>query len=100
MKQKFRMLTFVNFDRSKLTKNWDRIISETMTGIVMTSCSQLCGGSNVGDFIIYLIENDNVVNKVGWIPEEALLELEVQDRDKAEEMIELYNLKRENENES
>ena len=91
MKQKFRKLTFVKVDRKmpSMMAHFDA----GFIGIVDGTYSQICGGNNIKSYCLYKVEGDKIVNRISWYNESQLTELEEQDRDKAETMIELYNLR-------
>ena len=90
MKQKFRKLSFV------------RVCDEMPTGmkhfesgfdaIVDGTYSQICGGDDINSYSLYQLKNGEVVNCISWYRENQLTALEENDRDKAEELIEAYNL--------
>jgi len=90
MKQKFRKLTFV-----KVTDNMPDDMSrfdKGFVGIVDGTYSQLYGGSNINSYVLWKIEDGEIVNRIAWYYENQLTELPEQDRLKAEEMIESFNL--------
>lgn len=90
MKQKFGKLSFVRVcdkmppHMSHFEAGFDAIVEGTY--------SQLYGGSDITSYSLYKIENGKIVNQMSWYEENQLSLLPDQDRDKAEEMIEKYNL--------
>ena len=92
MKQKFRKFTYVHV--CKEMPDFMSHFDSDFDAIVEGSYSQLCGGGNdVTSYMLYQLENGKIVNNCGWYDEEQLTALETQDRDKAEELIEEYNLR-------
>lgn len=91
MKQKFRKLSFVRVcdvmppEMAHFEAGIDAIVEGTY--------SQLYGGSNVEDYALYILKKGKVVDQIAWYREDQLSLLPVQDRDKAEEMIEEFNLR-------
>ena len=61
--------------------------------IVDGTYSQEYGGTNIENYSLFKIENGVIVNCISWYKESQLTLLEIQDRDKAEEMIENYRFK-------
>ena len=92
MKQKFRMLTFVNV--SKDLGEMMQFHERNFDAIVAGSFSQLHGGPGTYTYSLYLIRDGKVVNRVAWYQEDQLTALPKQNRRKAEEMIEEYNIKK------
>jgi len=94
MKQKFRKLTFVQVANEMPPEmaHFDK----GFKGIVDGTYSQIYGGKDIKSYSIFKInrKGDKVVNCIAWYDESQLTELPDQDREKAEEMIEKYNLKR------
>ena len=90
MKQKFRKLSFVRVcdvmppEMPHFESGFDAIVEGTY--------SQLYGGSDVESYSLYQIKKGKVVDCIAWYREDQLALLPVQDRDKAEEMIEEFNL--------
>ena len=91
MKQKFRKLTFVKVDEEmpETMSHFDK----GFVGIVEGTYSQIFGGRNIGSYALYKVEGDKIVNRISWYYEHQLTELKEQDRCKAEDMIEVYNLR-------
>jgi hypothetical protein len=93
MKQKFGKLSFVHVCKempefmSHFESNFDAIVDGTY--------SQLFGGSDINSYSLYMIKNNKVVDNISWYEENQLLLLPNQDKDKAEGMIEEYNLREE-----
>ena len=90
MKQKFPTMSFV-----KVSDEMSMCMShfpKDFIGIVHGSFSQLYGGSKTDEYILWKIENGRVVDRLAWYPESVLTLCEEQDRIKAEEMVEEYNL--------
>lgn len=83
MKQKFKRSSFVKVKTDHHEGN----------GIIDCSYSQIYGGKNIKEYSIYVIENDNIINRLSWIDEEEIALCENQNQEKAETMIENYNLK-------
>ena len=92
MKQKFRKLTFVHISK-EMPRSMSHFDSD-FDGIVDGTYSQMYGGDDINSYSIYKIKDGKVVNSISWYYESQLTELEDQDREKAEDMIEEYNLKR------
>jgi hypothetical protein len=90
MKQKFRKLTFVKVD-DEMPKDMKHF-EGGFIGIVAGTHSQEYGGSNTWDYSVYQIENGKIVDEISWYNESQLTKQPNQDRKKAEEMIEEYNL--------
>ncbi len=90
MKQKFRKLTFVKVDdvMPPEMSHFDK----GFVGIVNGTYSQLYGGDNINSYSIYKVEDGEIVNQIAWYYENQLTELNEGDREKAEDMIEVYNL--------
>ena len=61
--------------------------------IIDGTYSQIYGGDNIDSYSLFKIENGKIVNHISWYKENQLSLLEVQDRDKAEDMIEEYRFK-------
>lgn len=95
MKQKFPKLTFVRVtdDMPSEMKHFQK----GFFGIIDGSYSQCYGGSDVQSYCLFVIDGEEVVNRVSWYREDQLTALPVQDRDKAEKMIEDYHLNRKTE---
>jgi hypothetical protein len=92
MKQKFGKLRFVNIVTTNAIQ--DLINDGAGLAIVEGTYSQLYGGDNIKSYALWIVKDGKVVNRVSWYREEALALAKEQDRDKAEEMIEEYNLRR------
>jgi len=90
MKQKFRKLTFIKVD-DKMPEEMDHF-DKGFIGIVNGTYSQIYGGSNIKSYSLYKIKNSKIIDCISWYYEYQLTELIKQDRLKAEEMIEVYNL--------
>ena len=88
MKQKFRKLTFVDIGK----KGTVQMFGDADCAIVEGTYSQLYGGDDVKSYSIYIVKGDKIINSCAWYDESELTEQENQDREKAEEMIERYNL--------
>ena len=91
MKQKFRKFTYVHVCKE---------IPDSMSGfdsdfdaIIEGSYSQLCGGDDIESYMLYKLENGKIVNNLGLYEEDQLIALKAQNRDKAEELVEEYNLR-------
>ena len=91
MKQKFIKLTFVKVDDEmpEMMSHFDK----GFIGIVDGTYSQLYGGNDINSYGLYKVEDGKIVNRISWYYESQLTELEEQDRGKAEDMIEAYNLR-------
>ena len=91
MKQKFRKFTFVKVDckMPPMMSHFDA----GFIGIVDGTYSQIYGGDDIKSYCLYKVEGDKIVNRISWYYENQLTELEEQDREKAEAMIEAYNLR-------
>ena len=85
MKQKFRKLTSVRV-KGSLSNNTE------CDGIINGTYSQIFGGDDIDSYSVYIVEKDKVVDCISWIEESQLTEVPNQDREKAEEMIEVFNL--------
>jgi len=83
MKQKFSQLSFVKVNCDRDIKN----------GIVAATYSQLYGGKNIGSYSVYKLVRGVVVDQYSWIDENELVLADTQDRMLAENLIENYNLK-------
>ncbi len=92
MQQKFKRLTFVKV-AGAMPIHMAHFPSGFI-GIVDGTYSQKYGGKDIKSYSLYKVENDVIVNCISWYDESQLTELEEQNQDKAEEMIEAYNLKR------
>jgi len=91
MEQKFRKLTFV-----KVADEMPDMMAHFpagFIGIVDGTYSQIYSGDDVKSYALYQIEDGKIINRVSWYKEHQLTELPSQDREKAEEMIEEYNLR-------
>jgi len=93
MKQKFKLLSFVQVasEMPVAMSHFDN----NFVGIVAGSYSQLHGGENIGDYCLYKLHKNKIVDKIAWFQEDLLTLLEHQDRDTAEELVEEYNLESE-----
>ncbi len=91
MKQKFRKLTFVMVT-SKVSESMSHF-DNGFKAIINASYSQLYGGDDIKSYSLYKVVDNEIVNSIAWYYENQLTELPEQDRYKAEEMIESYNLK-------
>lgn len=60
--------------------------------IVDGTYSQICGGNDIDSYALFKVEGGEVVNRISWYREMQLTAADVQDRDRAEEMVEVYNL--------
>lgn len=90
MKQKFRKLTFVHVSK-EMPKCMAHFASD-FDAIIDGTYSQLYGGSDIKQYSIFKIKDGKVVNSISWYYESQLTALDSQDREKAEDMIEEYNL--------
>lgn len=95
MKQKFRKLSFVHVckDMPKQMSHFD----SDFDAIIEGTYSQLYGGTDIDSYSIYMIKDGKVVNCIAWYKENQLTLLKKQDRKKAEEMIEEFNFRLEEE---
>jgi len=95
MKQKFRRSTFVKVD-NEMPNHMSHFFCG-FVGIVDATYSQKFGGKDIKSYAVYQLNDDRtkVINRISWYDEEQLTALpdEEQDRDKAEDMIEEYNLR-------
>jgi len=91
MKQKFRKLSFVSV--SKDMPNHMSHFPSGFDGVIDGSYSQKYGGDNIASYSIYMITDNKIVNCISWYNEDQLTLSPNQDTEKAEEMIEAYNLK-------
>lgn len=90
MKQKFGKLTFIRVSEDMPISM--RFFDSGFNGIVDATYSQMYGGNDVSKYFLYKIEGGKVVNKIGWYKENQITMLDDQDKEKAEQMIEAYNL--------
>ena len=90
MKQKFRKLTFVKVD-DVMPPSMSHF-QAGFIGIVDGTYSQKFRGSNIYDYSLYMIQHGVVITSISWYHENQLTEIKEQDRLKAEEMIEVFNL--------
>lgn len=86
MKQKFRKLTFVKIIEGAAGADG------ADEGIIDSSYSQAYGGDDIASYSIYTMSGGEINNRVAWFYESQLTQLPNQDREKAEEMIEAFNL--------
>ena len=91
MKQKFGMLTFVHVSKDMPASK--RHFYSDFDAIVEGTYSQLHGGFDIKSYSLWMIKDGKVWNRCSWYEESQLTELPEQDRVKAEEMIEAYNLR-------
>ena len=91
MRQKFGKLKFVRVCRD-LPPSMSHFHSD-FDAIVKGSYSQIYGGDNIKEYSLYMIKDGRVVDNISWYSEEHLTLDACQDRDKAEDMIEEYNLR-------
>jgi len=91
MRQKFGKLTFVHVceDMPETMKHFDSGFDAIIDG----TYSQIYGGVNTYDYRVYKIENDKIVNRISWYKENQLTLPEIQNKEKAEEMIEDYHFR-------
>ena len=92
MKQKFRKFTMV-----RVSEEMPSYMSHFDCGfdaIVDGTYSQLYGGGDVKSYSLYVLSKDRkeIVNSVSWYEEDQLTELLEQNREKAEELVEKYNI--------
>jgi len=92
MKQKFRKLSFVHV--TKDMPDYMGHFDSDFDAIVDGTYSQIYGGRGLGSYALYKIEEGKVVNRLSWYKESQLILLPVQDYEKAEGMVEIYNLER------
>lgn len=92
MKQKFRKLSFVSVCKNMPPEMVH--FDSNFTAIIDGTYSQIYGGTDIDSYSLYKIEEGKVVNRISWYRESQLTLLEDQDKDKAEDMIEEYNLRR------
>lgn len=93
MKQKFRMFTFVHCCRE--IPLYLKSFKGGFSAIVGGTYSQQYGGDNIKSYSLHILEDGKVVNSMSWFDENELMQLPEQDRAKAEEMVEEYNLEEE-----
>jgi len=93
MKQKFSKLSFVQVAK-ELPEYMDHF-DNNFVAIVDGTYSQLFGGTNINYYMLYQIEQGKIVNRCGWYEENQLTPLPEQNKEKAEAMVEAYNLKEE-----
>ena len=91
MKQKFRMLEFVHV--CKEMPDYMACFPSDFDAIVAGTYSQLYGGDDIISYSLYVIKNGVIVDRVAWYDESQLTVLETQDRIRAENLIEQYNLR-------
>lgn len=90
MKQKFRRLAFVHVAKdmpeymSHFPSDFDAIVEGTY--------SQLCGGKDIDSYSLYQLESGVIVDNISWYEENQLTLLDTQNPERAEELIEKYNL--------
>lgn len=94
MKQKFRMFTKVEVCK-EMPKNMSHFPSN-FKAIIGGSYSQLHGGTDIKSYSLYVLNKNEkrIINRIGWYNESQLTEMPDQNREKCEEMIEWYNLRR------
>lgn len=91
MKQKFRKFSFVHVGAempdhmSHFESDFDAIIEGTY--------SQLFGGTDIDNYSLYRLRDGRIVYTLSWYEENQLVLLPEQDSEKAEEMVEKYNLR-------
>ena len=91
MKQKFGKLKFVRVC-DEMPGNM-KYFDSGFDAIVCGTYSQIYGGINTESYSLYKIDSGKVVNRISWYYEPQLTLLDEQDMDKAEQMIEDYNLR-------
>ncbi len=91
MKQKFRKLSFVHV--CKEMPSWMSHFPSDFDAIVDGTYSQIYSGDNIDSYALWQLRDGKVVNQLSWYKEDQLTLLDEQDRDKAEDMIEEYNLR-------
>ena len=99
MKQKFRKLTFI-----KTTDTCHGQFPRGFKGIVDGTYSQIYGGKNITSYGIFRLDfqlegshlwvGNKIIDRHAWIEERHITALKRQNRRRAEEMIEEYNLGR------
>ena len=89
MRQKFGKLRFVRVCQDMPSSM--RYFESGFDAIVNGSYSQIYGGTGINAYSLYQIKDDVIVNRLSWYEEDQLTLLPMQDRDRAEEMIEDYN---------
>ena len=62
-------------------------------GIVDGTYSQIHGGRDIDSYAVWVIADGKIVNRISWYREHQLTALPVQDREKAEQMVEDYNFR-------
>lgn len=93
MKQKFRRFTFVRVGSNMPPEMLH--FKKDFDAIVDGSYSQKYGGTDIDSYAMYVLGKDGKINNaIAWYQTELLTALPVQDRLKAEELIEEYNFKR------
>jgi hypothetical protein len=90
MKQKYPAYSFVHV--CKEMPPYMKHFHCDFDAIVGYTYSQKYGGKNIKSYSLYQIANGKVVNSIAWYDESQLTMLENQSKEKAEEMIEQYNL--------
>ena len=91
MKQKFRKFTRVRIC-NKMPPEMDHF-THNVDAIVNGTYSQQFGGPDINSYSLYLMDGDGVITGYcSWYREDQLTELPDQDREKAEDLIEGYNL--------
>ena len=90
MKQKFKKLKFVRV--CKEMPCYMEHFDSDFDAIVCGTYSQIYGGGNIGEYSLYKIEGGKIVNRICWYEESQLSLLADQNHERAEQMIEDYNL--------
>lgn len=91
MKQKFRQLSFVKIAETMPPEML--LFLKGFIGIVKGTYSQMYGGEDIHSYSVYQTDGDKIINQIAWYREDQLTLTENQDKEKAEEMIEEYNLR-------
>lgn len=92
LKQKFRQFSCVVF---KHDISNDVLFKHMKYAIIRGTYSQLYGGQNVKSYSIYLVnKNNKIYNSCSWSQENVLEQVRRVSKNRAEEMVEEYNLKR------
>ena len=94
MKKKFRRFTFVHVCKEMpdfmkhFDSDFDAIIGDSSLSTVRQD------GTRIIEYSLYKIENDKIIDNVAWYYEYQLAALEKQDREKAEDMVWEWDLRK------
>lgn len=91
MKQKFRRFTFVHVCK-EMPEHMSHFESD-FDAIIKGTSSQLDGGKDIEQYSVYRLKNNKIINEIAWYYESQLRALKKQNRLKAEELVEKYNLR-------